>query len=242
MKRWGIKIEKQRIIELQNAGLTQTDIAKTLEVSVTTIERRIKKFGLQGYSPVRYDLMNVEDPIFCYLLGWFCTDGYLTKGNRVSIRVYEEDVISKLTKYFNCKMYTIPRTNKPTLYECYFPWAPEVFKNAFDVRKTTSVKVPPIPIENSDMFLRGVIEGDGCIRIPGKSRSTLIRIFTNSSAFNFMLQTLISSKGFKIRSRVDRMGWELSTGDLSFLKFVYTRHLDFVCKRKFSRAEEWLSI
>lgn len=217
-------------------------MAEVLEVSTTTIERRIKKFGLQGYSSVRYDRMNVEDPIFCYLLGWFCTDGYLTKGNRVSIRIYDEEVIVQLTEYFNCKMYTIPRKGKPTLYECYFPWAPEIFRNTFDVQKTNSVKVPPMPIKNSDMFLRGVIEGDGCIRIPGTSRSTLIRIFTNSPAFNFMLQTLISSNGYTIRSRVDRMGWELSTGDLSFLKFVYTRHLNFVCKRKFSRAKEWLSI
>lgn len=222
--------------------MTQKQMAETLGVSIYTIERRVKKYKLQGYSSVRYDLMTVQNPVFCYLLGWFCTDGYLTKHNRVSLRIYDKEVIVALASYFGCRMYTIRRKEKPLLYEFYFAKAPSVFKESFDLVKTDSIRVPPIPVENLDMFFRGVLEGDGCIRKPGTSKSTLIRIFTNSIAFKHMLQALLASQGFILRSRIDRMGWELATGDLSLLKFAYSRYLEFVCTRKYQRVKDWLSI
>lgn len=243
MKRWNIPISKDTLVVMQQQGLTQSQMAKILMVSTDTIERRIKKYGLQGYSSVRYDLMNVQDPVFCYLLGWFCTDGYLTKGNRVALRIYEQEVIKALTDYFQCKMYTIPSRGKTKeCYELYFAWAPAIFKECASQSKTTDVIVPNIPFENIDMFLRGVIEGDGCIRPVKQSKSTLIRIFTNSERFAFMLQSIVATHNYRVRIRPDRMGWELSTGDLNLLQFTYNRHLEFVCNRKYERVKQWLSI
>lgn len=243
MKRWRIAISKEELQEMQKEGLTQGQMAEKLAVSIDTIERRIKKYGLQGYSFVRYNLMNVQDPIFCYLLGWFCTDGYLTKGNRVSLRIYDKDVINVLGNYFGTKIYTIKSRGK--IKECaelYFAQAPTIFKECYDFSKTNSVRVPPIPFENIDMFLRGVIEGDGTIRIPKTNKSTLIRVFTNSERFAYMLQSVVASHGYQFRIRKDRMGWELTSGNLQLLQFAYQRHLDFVCERKYIRVKEWLSI
>lgn len=242
VKRWRISINKQVIIDMQSKGLTQAEMALELGVSVWTVEKRIKNFGLQRYSPVRYDLMVVDNPQFCYLLGWFCSDGHLTKGNRVSIRTYERQPMLILSEYFKTKFYELPHKSGNKIYELYFAWAPPIFRNLYTINKTFDIKVPILPSYNLPYFFRGVVEGDGCIRPAGKCRSTLIRIFTASKVFAEQFQMLVQSQGFKCKLRADRMGWELSTDSLDFCTYIYQGLEEFITPRKHSRVQEWLSI
>lgn len=242
LKRWGIPIEKQDLINMQLEGLSQQKMALRLGVHVATVEKRIKLFNLQGFTTVRYDLMTLKNPQFCYLLGWFCSDGYLTKGNRVSIRTYEKEPMKALSEYFGTKLYEITLSTGKITYEVYFALAPAIFKSLFSGNKTRTIQVPDIPTENLPYFFRGVIEGDGCIRPAGKSKSTLMRLFTASKDFAEQFQKLVQSQGFKCRLRVDRMGWELSTDSLDFCTYIYQGLEEFITPRKHGRVQEWLSI
>ena len=242
MKRWRIPVDKVTLQQLQEKGLTQFEMALNLGVSVSTIEKRLKLYNLQGFSLVKYDLMVVSNPQFCYLLGWFCSDGYLTKANRVSIRTYEREPMEALSKYFRTKLYCVKGQNGKVSYEVYFAKAPSIFKELFTSCKTFSITVPQIPVTNLPYFFRGVIEGDGCIRPKGQSKSTLVRVFTCSKEFATEFQSLVQAQGFKCRLRADRMGWELSTDSLDFCAYIYQGLEEFVTPRKYGRVQEWLSI
>jgi hypothetical protein len=237
MKRWNINISKETIEEMQRAGYTQLEMASKLGVSVSVVERRIKKFNLQGYSPVRYNLMTPNNPVFCYLLGWFAADGYLTKHNRVSLRTYEHDVVDKLSSYFGTRKYEIRREGKCSTHELYFAQAPAIFKEICGQGKTRDCQVPAV--QYFDMFLRGVIEGDGTIRPLQHKGGGLVRIFTCSENFALELQARCP---YPLRLRKDRMGWELSSNSTQFLSYVYTNHLDFVCSRKFKRVQPRIQV
>lgn len=239
-----IHIDKNALFAEIKLGITQPKIAEKFGVKLSLIERKIRKYGFTNVKKEHYDKMIVEDPIFCYLLGWFCTDGYLTSTNRVSLRIYDEDVITSLSQYFNTSKYTIkPRGKIKECHELAFSKAPHIFKNTYTTSKTNDVILPDIPLENFNMFLRGVIEGDGSIR-PYKSRykSSLIRIFSNSEEFARQLQSKVTFLGFPIKLRKDRMGWELSSGSTELLTYAYTNHTDYVCNRKYTRVKQWLSI
>jgi hypothetical protein len=233
-----LDITKESVENMLRQGITQPKIAQQIGCSVSVIERRIKQWGLKGTTAVRYDLMTLDNPVFCYLMGWFLTDGYLTRGNRVSIRVKDEGPMRTLATYFGTKHYEVG-----DLRELYFAWAPTIFRDSYERRKTFDAKLPGVSTRECQlMLLRGIIEGDGSIRPPKQYKSTLIRIFSASRKLAEDIQRLIQQLGYNVRLRVDRMGWEVTTSSLEFLRELYTGYKQFVLPRKQQRAEGWLSI
>ena len=163
---------KDILSDLLKSGISQKKIAEQFNVHITTIERSIKKLKLEGLKyaeePINISLMVIENPIFCYMLGLFITDGYFSGSTgRVEIDLLDEQPLRFLSKYFNCTFYdTFKTTLGKKRYRICFPnRVSYIFKNlGFKPgAKTFSLVIPDIPYYNKKFFIRGLIDGDGSI-------------------------------------------------------------------------------
>lgn len=227
---------------------TQKLIAFELGCDVTTVERAMKKFGLTNQITSRYkvreELMTPENPYFMYTVGLFITDGSISKGGRLSIRINDGDVIKVLCSYFDCPYYMCRRDNPTALHEFNVPYSTPLTvycqalsdnssKKTFDVSCPTNLKTR----EQKLMLLRGIIDGDGAIRPDLRD----IRVFTASENMVITLSQILNDLNIvftvqnTIYGRHKKDGWTIyigTTASVSTLISVYEDYPDLAIQRK----------
>lgn len=183
---------------------SQREIADEFKVHLRTIERYIKALGLTKFRekekyPINKESIDLQNPVYWYFIGLVLADGYIDiKNNRVILQLKDEDILVEISKYFSPKEYIIPiskvnvRTDK-----CYYSLGlvskelVESCLNILDIRgksKTNEVIFPSVDdIEKYLMLLRGVIDGDGCIKI-SKSGNIYFEIYAHSDK---MVETFV---------------------------------------------------
>ena len=192
----GIITEKVLIQKWVKERKSQKEIANEFGVHVSTIERYIKTFGLTRYRekvkyPINKDSINLQNPIYWYFLGLVLSDGYVdVNNNRIMITLIDEDILIELSKYFSTNDYVIPISktkikNNKYYYSLTLVSAELVDSciSILDIKnksKTNEVVFPTTDnIENYLMLLRGVIDGDGCIKV-SKTGNIYFEIYSHS--------------------------------------------------------------
>lgn len=252
-------------------GKSQRDIAKEVGCTPKNINYYVRKFNLKGIkSKTKYyvneSLVDVSNPVFCYLAGLTATDGHIDyKNNRITIRVSNEGsniVLQNILNYFENGLdvahyktgYEIRMTSKKLIEELKL-------LNVEGRLKTYTLKFPN-EFKNDDcarMYLRGMLDGDGNIHLrksKAKSVSTKytslsFRIVTASTDYIQGLTDYINKKfGFNYEvttSTIKGVSYpklEMKALDsITLLDFIYKGFEDFrfndkYCRYKLIKGEE----
>ena len=224
------------------------DIAKSCNISVSSIEKYLSKFNLKRgniKNTLDETTIDVNNPVFCYFAGLMITDGYFDKKvDRVSIRVRNTgsyNVLNAIKDNFNftgnVKVYNgvdndLIITSKKVIETLMFLGCSREVKvyNTFpsDILYTLS----PDCIR---MFLRGISDGDGNIKSSGK----VFRITLTSNNFLTGMSAFLNNYlGIKTCVKKDRDYYkiEMSFSDSSvFLDFIYKGFDNFRFTDKYCR-------
>lgn len=182
---------------------TAQELADRYNVSKLTMRRWLQEEGFTKQVKVSWDESLIDEtcPIFNYLMGLAATDGYVDLNSyRLSIRLqsYDKKVLDNLSKHF--KLSTGVRLYKRgEVADLTLPSKNliNVAASVFNVtrQKTYNLCVPE-KFHSEDclrMYLRGVIDGDGNVRIEGK-KSLNIRLYCGSETFVDGLLRLINTQ------------------------------------------------
>lgn len=145
---------------------SQKQIAKEVGCGIWIIEKRMRDYGLTNKIEDRYKVhiekMTIKDPYFVYTIGLFLSDGTLKLDKRVAIRLLDRDILEVLGNYFDTPIYIthkgiefiIPKN--VGIYE-YFE------KMCHGNKEKNGMLVEKLNKPMFKFFLRGIIDGDGCI-------------------------------------------------------------------------------
>lgn len=211
--------EIPNIIQLyQHKQVSARQIAKQYMVSEDVIRRiltdngiEIKRHYKQTFNECYFD--NIDTPNKAYLLGFLYADGCVNKNNVISFTVHQNDkeilemYVSELkaTNQITCVK------NKPhvRLAFCSKHMCDTLINLGCKHNKTNSLEFPAIPKIYKYDFIRGFMDGDGCISVTNQGSHKYISLsFTGTS--NMM-------NALKIMFEVDN--------PITFYRNAYTLHI-----------------
>ena len=205
-------------------GKTQFEIAKGFSTSVDNIWYLFKKINIETREPndkiYKHSNFNnnafydMTDEFPCYYYGLLLADGCLTKNksgkyNSVSIYLKSQDryMIENLHNYLgmDTKIHDRKHYDKRTskIYESSgFSFNDTNITNrlvsyGFAPRKSLAEVPPPCNISNNRNFWRGVIDGDGCVRVSDRNYLSInlvgsydiVKAFYNFIEMNITIKT-----------------------------------------------------
>lgn len=179
-------IDINRIISLYKEGKNSAEISEIVGCCPTNITRRLKKVGItfkRDYSKARHRRDNrtpVDTDFFksinteekAYFLGIMFSDGSVNR-NQFYLKLKDEDVVIKFKSSLKCS-YPVKHNESP--YNNYIleiscqEMCNDLIKLGCVPNKTKIIQFPNIPKELNRHFIRGFMDGDGCIRV-GKTVS-----------------------------------------------------------------------
>lgn len=177
--------------------LSQKEIAEKYNVGLWLIESRIKTFKLTKIrSKIKYVLntehINLDSPVFWYLVGLVISDGYIDERNkRIVIGLTNDfEILELLSKYYSTDI-EIPiykyTTNTEGKYRYSLTLSDENLLNLFHsigivgYKKTYEVTFPdPESKYLFNFLLRGFIDGDGNIRYHKEGMHMEFRFYIES--------------------------------------------------------------
>lgn len=160
-----------KALQLYENGIGTNTIAKTLNFHRSTIQQWIKKSShkLRKASPrYNYDVhfFSTYTPESCYWAGFIMADGCI-RNTTLHIKLANKDRLH-LQKFLNCIKSNYPINGKIYSYiNISGQWFLNDLSNNFGItkRKTFTTKFPNIPASMESHFIRGLLDGDGCITI-----------------------------------------------------------------------------
>lgn len=167
------------ILRMYKLGYSACKIAKILKVYPGSIRNRCKKFNLdfsQTVNPAK--IYSADDNFFqvidneekAYLLGLWMSDGCI-QNNYIQLSMLDKDIIEKAKyslEYTGPIYQRISKMNNKILYKLQI-YSKKLFKDLNDKgccpNKSLTLKYPHDYVPKALMrhFIRGVMDGDGCI-------------------------------------------------------------------------------
>ena len=184
----------EELIKLNSSGYTQREMAKILNVNRTTIQRHLKKLGLS--TPNYHNKLKFDNTVFddinteekAYWLGFLYADGSVSStNNNVEISLKGED-IEHLNKYKQFLKHSsevkigISKCAGKIFSRCRFCVTDKYFKKRLIElgcipNKSLTLSFPDLSIFSSPelvySFIRGYVDGDGCISFTKDGKPTL---------------------------------------------------------------------
>lgn len=213
-----------------------------------------KKVPLRNHGVCEFDenyFDSIDTQNKAYLLGFLFADGCIQKNNVVSIVVHEKDI--EILHYLKSELSasnTISRIKHLTNNGCSFHvrinfcskhMCDSLIKLGCNRNKTRDLKFPNIPEEYKWHFIRGFMDGDGCISLRNRNgRKYLSLSFTGT---NDMMNSL--KKLFVIDNRVTfyRGAYSLHIGKktdiIRILSLIY-ENSQLYLSRKYEKYQEFL--
>ena len=172
-----------KIIDLYKSGQTAKQIAALLNISCTTIKRRLRQHGVKR--PPKYTLdensFSVFTPESCYWAGFLAADAWVGsnhKKKKFCINLARKDTahLHKLCRFIkrqeNAVKDKLAVVNNKTYKQCVLEVGNkkivyDLVKNFNVVQKKSFILHPPtkIPKELLRYFIRGYLDGDGHVGI-----------------------------------------------------------------------------
>lgn len=181
--------QKEDICRLYNEGNSTVEIGimfnKTASsiagyLTRSNIKLRSNKYNSRKYAFNESYFESIDTEHKAYWLGFMYADGYITNKNKIGISLSIND-IEHLEKFNNSilsnypiNQYEIKQGYKPGNMYCRVLMTSDKMYNDLINQgcvenKTNVIKAPNIPKEMITHFLRGYIDGDGCITTKRKS-------------------------------------------------------------------------
>lgn len=188
------------IIDLYNKGYNISEIAEQCNCDRTNVARRLKKSGInyvRDYSKIRRNksncikvdidfFKNIDSEEKAYFLGLMFSDGSVSK-NQFYLKLKDEDVILKFKKALKSEHNIMHRLRPEsfTLEVSRQEMCNDLISLGCIPNKTRTLRFPNIKPELLNHFIRGYMDGDGCIRVGMTSGKDCFDIA--SASYNFIL-------------------------------------------------------
>lgn len=241
-------IQKKYICKEYIKGKNSEKIAKELSIHPTTVCKIIKSNNIKirpGFQNKRKYLLNetwldeIDTQEKAYFLGLFWADGNISKrGNGISLRLHSQDknILIKLSEYFYYKdrvSHYIEDTNKPStpisrlcIYSAYIK--NRMLELGLFPNKSKKIKFPKCNIIDENAlphFIRGLMDGDGCICVRENGRCTVD--FTGNKFIIHSLEEIFNIRNIKTRTFYyeKRDSWSIQINNkeniIKFLDWIY---------------------
>ena len=201
----GIDIET--LVSLYNKGKTVTEIAEIVNCNISNVSRRLKKRGytiVQDYSKMRttrYNRIKVNTNFFktikteeqAYFLGIMFSDGSVSK-NQFYLKLKDEDVVVAFKKALECDyqiLHNVSPYNNYILEVSSTEMCNDLINLGCIPNKTKVLQFPNIPKNLYKHFIRGFMDGDGCIRVGSTLGKCMFDITSASYSFIQQLKSAI---------------------------------------------------
>ena len=242
--------EIQEIIETyQEENISCTQLAKKYMVSQSTIDRilknndiKIRKHWRQTFNENYFDIIDSSSK--AYLLGFLYADGCINKNNVVSFTIHEDD--KEILEMYVSELHA---TNEITRIKgkphvrisfCSKHMCNTLINMGCGHNKTNSLSFPNIPEQYKYDFIRGFMDGDGCICLTKRGNYKYISLsFTGTLEMLAKLKTI-----FDINNEITfyRNAYSLhisKTEDvLTILNNIYN-NAELYMTRKFKKYQEY---
>lgn len=175
--------EKQRMVDMYLSGMSSVQIGAIVGRSASNVAGYIKRAGIQRRSnkensrkyTLNHDYFeNIDNEQKAYWLGFMYADGYVTKRGQVGISLAMRDM-DHLHKFNNCiestysiKVYTQTSGYVVGTEYCRLLFQSNKMKDDLEKhgcmeQKTNILKAPNLEKKLAPHFIRGYLDGDGCI-------------------------------------------------------------------------------
>lgn len=189
------------------------------------------------------NILKTKNDLSCYILGAFITDGCAKRDNiTCTLSSSDKDWLEDIQQYL-CPTKAIYKDKKWNCYTIAFHNS-EIYKfltqNECIPAKSLIVEMPNIPDKFWPDFLRGVIDGDGCVTI-SKRGEISCEIGTASKNFAEALQAKLKIFGSKMYSTKKNVFFKIRLNGIyayHFLKLIYYQGHKLSMKRKFIKMKE----
>jgi len=163
----------EKIIQLYNSGIGTEQIAKQLSVHSSTIQKQLKKANIL-IPKQKYSINNVffgeYESVPAYWAGFLMADGYVReKRHMFGLHLQEQDK-HHLENLLEClssnHKLLYDKNSKAWCVQIYNKNLKEDLQNFYNILPTKSkIATFPtqLPVKCYKDFIRGVIDGDGCI-------------------------------------------------------------------------------
>lgn len=190
---------EQQILEMYLNRKKQKEMIDALGVTRSKIDHFVARYGLTRFRDKNLycldeSVIDINNPNYCYFLGFFAADGniHLTNSGSEIIQFTLKDIepledikrilrytgeIKKYTKAGDKSYYFLGITNKKLVQSLK-----DIFGEIY--RKTSILKYPKFPNKDCEsMFLRGFWDGDGCFTLSKNRRTYIGECYCDSSDF-----------------------------------------------------------
>lgn len=177
----------QKIIELHQSGKGVTEIGRILNIDRTAVSRNLKKMG---YDTSRNTLIKnifytIDTEEKAYWLGFLYADGYVSKYNQVEVALSlkDEEHLIKLKNFVNTNTNIIKDNYRCRLLFCSKELVKDLERLGCTNNKSLTLQFPTekqVPQELLRHFIRGYVDGDGCLCYTNKTKQFSI---TSTKAF-----------------------------------------------------------
>lgn len=183
----------QKMIKLRQSGKGVTEIGKILDIGRDTVSKHLKA---RGYSTDRnplhkniFHIIDTEEK--AYWLGFLYADGYVSKYNQieVSLSLKDEEHLHKLKKFVNTNTNIIKDDHRVRLLFCSKEMAQDLANLGCINNKSLVLTFPTkeqVPDNLLKHFLRGYVDGDGCLCCTNKTQQ--FSITSTKEFFKGMLE------------------------------------------------------
>lgn len=185
----------QKIIELRASGKGVTEIGKILNLDRAAVSRNLKKLGIDtSRNTLIKDIFHqIDTEEKAYWLGFLCADGYVSKYNQVevSLALKDKNHLEKLKVFINTNTNIITDDHRCRLLFCSKELANDLASLGCVNNKSLTLTFPTeeqVPQELLRHFLRGYVDGDGCLCCTSKTRQ--FSITSTKQFFDGMLERI----------------------------------------------------
>ena len=243
--------EIQEIIEIyQTKNIPCAKIGKQYNVAESTIVRILKNNNIEirrhyanTFNEYYFDEIDTSNK--AYLLGFLYADGCINKNNVVSIVIHKKDIeiLQMFKKELNASNEISELKSKPhvRISFCSKHMCDTLINIGCGHNKTDSLSFPDIPEQYKYDFIRGFMDGDGCISLINKEDRKYISLsFTGTLD---MMQELKSTFNVNNKIQFYRNSYALHIGKtkdvLRILNNIYF-NADLYMKRKYKKYQEYI--
>lgn len=230
-----------------------TQIAKIYNVPPDSIWRALSKIKCPirkyKYSCNENYFETIDTPDKAYFLGLLYADGYnkTTQGFTITLQEEDRDILEKFKKYieFEGNLYHKTVENRKPTYELNIgnkKLSEDLIRVGCGPCKSLTLQFPTeeqVPKYLLSHFIRGYLDGDGCVSIEKRSCSTKI-VLCLTEQFGVELQKILNEK-FNIHSLITKqskihvlsMGGRLQC--VKFLDWLYQDAEELKLQRKYEK-------
>lgn len=183
----------QKIIELRASGKGVTEIGRILNLDRTAVSRNLKKLGIDtSRNTLIKDIFHqIDTEEKAYWLGFLYADGYVSKYNQIeiSLALKDERHLEKLKKFVNTNTNIIKDDYRCRLLFCSKELANDLAFLGCVNNKSLILTFPTdeqVPQQLVRHFLRGYVDGDGCLCCTSKTQE--FSITSTKEFFDGMLE------------------------------------------------------